>query len=43
MSAANAMALRWASIAPLPEEREPVVEVEPAGESALNTEQPKAA
>ena len=39
MSAANAMALRWASIAPLPEEREPATEAE----LSADAEQPKAA
>ena len=39
MSAANAMALRWASIAPLPEEREPATEVKPSADAR----QPKAA
>lgn len=39
MSAANAMALRWASIAPLPEEREPAGQTE----SSTSAERPQAA
>lgn len=42
MRAADAMARRWALIAPLPEEREPAA-VEPSSEAALDTEQSKAA
>ena len=33
MSAANAIAQRWASIAPLPEEREPAAAVEPSADT----------